>query len=76
MTEKSPIREVSFRHRTDVLADPDFRAAAERSLYQALTDLGLVADGEVIEETKPAWPGNALMPAVPAMTVLTLRAKA
>lgn len=75
MTAAAPIREVSFRHRTDFLADPLFREAAVRSLHQALGDLGLVADGEVIEEHQPAWPGSAFTIGVPAMTVLTLRAK-
>lgn len=75
MTAPAPIREVSFRHRTDFLNDPLFREAAVRSLHQALGDLGLVADGDVHEEHQPAWPGNSFVAAVPPMTVLTLRAK-
>lgn len=75
MTEKAPIREVSYRHRTDVLADPDFRAAAERSLYQALADLG-IEPGVLEVRDEPATEGTAFRPALPAMTVLTLRSKA
>lgn len=75
MTEKSPIREVSYRHRTEVLADPDFRAAAERSLYQAMADLGLEA-GVLTVRDDPATEGTAFSIPLPAMTVLTLRAKA
>lgn len=75
MTEKSPLREVSYRHRTDVLADPAYRTAAERSLYQALTDLG-VEPGVLEVREEPATDGSAFLPGIPAMTVLTLRAKA
>lgn len=75
MTEKTPLREVSFRHRTDVLSDPDFRAAAERSLYQALADLG-IEPGVLEVRDEPATEGTAFRMALPAMTVLTLRAKA
>lgn len=75
MTEKSPIREVSFRHRTDVLSDPDFRASAERSLYQALADLG-IEPGVLEVRDEPAREGSAFLPDLPAMTVLTLRSKA
>lgn len=75
MTEKAPIREVSFRHRTDVLSDPDIRAAAERSLYQALADLGIEA-GVLEVRDEPATEGTAFARPLPAMTVLTLRSKA
>lgn len=75
MTEKSPIREVSFRHRTDVLSDPDFRAAAERSLYQAMADLG-IEPGVLEVRDDPATEGTAFALPLPAMTVLTLRSKA
>lgn len=75
MTEKAPIREVSFRHRTEFLADPDFRAAAERSLYQAMADLG-IEPGVLEVRDEPATEGTAFTLAVPAMTVLTLRSKA
>lgn len=76
MTEKTPLREVSFRHRADVLRDPEFRAAAERSLYQALADLG-IEPGVLEVRDEPARPADAFYAFnVPAMTVLTLRAKA
>ena len=75
MTEKTPLREVSYRHRAEVLSDPDFRAAAERSLYQAMADLG-VEPGVLLVRAEPAIEGTAFRPALPAMTVLTLRAKA
>lgn len=75
MTEKTPLREVSFRHRADVLSDPEFRAAAERSLYQALADLG-IEPGVLLVRDEPATDGTAFARPLPAMTVLTLRAKA
>lgn len=70
----APLREVSYRHRTDVLREPEFRAAAERSLYQAMADLG-IEPGVLEVRDEPATEGTAFTIALPAMTVLTLRAK-
>jgi len=70
----APLREVSYRHRTDVLREPEFRAAAERSLYQAMADLG-IEPGVLEVRDEPATEGTAFTIALPALTVLTLRAK-
>lgn len=70
----APLREVSYRHRTEVLREPEFRAAAERSLYQAMADLG-IEPGVLEVRDEPATEGTAFTIALPAMTVLTLRAK-
>lgn len=74
MSEKTPIREVSYRHRADFLREPEFRAAAEESLYRAMEDLG-IEPGVLEVRDEPATEGSAFTVALPAMTVLTLRAK-
>jgi len=75
-TEKTPIRVITFRQRTDYFERyPEYRASSERSLRQALLDLGLEPEDEVEEERLPETEGDAFTAAVPAITVLTLRAK-
>lgn len=75
MTEKAPIREISFRHRTEIFEQyPEIRAASERSLYQAMADLG-IEPGVLEVRDEPATEGTAFTMGLPAMTVLTLRAK-
>lgn len=74
-TDKTPIREVSFRQRTDIFEQyPEMRAAAERSLYRAATDLGF-EPGVLEVRDEPATEGTAFAAPLPALTVLTLRAK-
>lgn len=75
MTEKTPIREVSYRQRTDILNNyPEIREAAERSLYRAAEDLGF-EPGILTVRDEPATEGTAFTIPLPAITVLTLRAK-
>ncbi len=76
MTEKTPIREITFRQRTAYFEDyPEYRASTERALRQSLIDLGLEPEDDVQEERLPATEGDAFTAALPAITVLTLRAK-
>lgn len=76
MTEKTPIREITFRQTTEFFERyPEYRASTERALRQSLIDLGLAPEDDIEERREPATEGDAFTAALPAITVLTLRAK-
>ena len=76
MTEKTPIREITFRQRTAYFEDyPEYLESSKRALRQSLLDLGLEPKDDIEEERMPATEGDAFTAAQPAITVLRLRAK-
>ncbi len=71
MTEKTPIREITFRHTTHFFERyPEYRASTERSLRQSLIDLGLEPEDDIEERREPATEGDAFTASLPAITVL------